>query len=187
MDDFTQLTVKPNFKSLGPRYKTKMKQLVAALQKVDAAKLRDDLETGKAFVKVGKDKLELVPGDVEFEESTADHLSFSDSKVGKVFVDVTRTRELEAEGLVRDVTRRVQVMRKELDLKVEQSVDLLLQFSEREAMELTMMNEEYLANETRAENLELVGPEAKPKWKSFKFVKEWEIDDLTLKVGMSPK
>ena len=187
MDEFTQLTVKPNFKALGPRYKDKMKQLVAALQKADAAKLRDDLESGRAYVKVGKEKLELVPGDLEFEESTADHLSFSDSKVGKVFVDVTRTKELEADGLVRDVTRRVQVMRKELDLKVEQTVDLLLQFSEDEAMELTEMNKQYLANETRAESLTLVGPKAKPKWKEFKFVKDWEIDDLKLKVGMSPK
>ncbi|MGQ4911664.1 MAG: isoleucine--tRNA ligase [Candidatus Thorarchaeota archaeon] len=187
MAEFIQLSVKPNFKVLGPKHKDKMKRIVDALQRVDAAKLRDELERGKATLKLGKEKVELVPGDVEFEESLPDHLSFSDSRIGRVIVDVTRTRELEADGLVRDVTRRVQVMRKELDLKVEQSIELRLQFSDSEAVELTKMYEDSLANETRAESLDLVGPDAKPKWKTFKYVKEWEIDDLKLKVGMSPK
>ena len=187
MDEFTELSAKPNYKALGPRYKGKMKQLVAALEQADAARLRTELEAGRAHLEVDGEKLELVAGDVEFEESMPEHLSFSDSKVGKVVVDVSRTRELEAEGLVRDVTRRVQVMRKELDLSVEQAIDLLVQFSDEESAALAMMFDSYLANETRADTLTLEGPESKPKWKDFEYVKKWDIDDLEIQVGMSPK
>ncbi len=187
MAEFTTLTVKPNYKTLGPKYKDMMKQLVSALQSVDAIKLRSDLEKGKASVTVEGKKLKLEKDDVEFEESLPDHLSFADCKIGKVYVDVTRTKELEAEGLVRDVIRRVQVMRKEQDLKVEQSVDVLLVFSDDSSVELSKMFEDHLANEIRASSLEMEGPSAKPKWKDYSYVKEWEIDDLKLKVGMNPK
>ncbi len=183
--EFTQLSVKPNYKALGPRYKDLMKHLVAQLQKVDAVKLREDLEKGKATLLVKGKKLELVKGDVDFEESLPEHLSYADSKIGKVYVDVTRTKELEAEGLVRDVTRRIQVMRKEMDLKVEQSIDIVLHFSDNESVELAQMFEEYLKNETRAVTLDLVGPDKEPGWKKYSYIKEWDIDDLKLKVGMS--
>ncbi|MBY8999219.1 MAG: hypothetical protein KGD60_16040, partial [Candidatus Thorarchaeota archaeon] len=177
----------PNYKTLGPKYKDMMKQLVSTLQSVDAVKLRSDLEKGEATVSVEGKKLKLEPDDVEFEESLPDHLSYADSKMGKVYVDVTRTKELEAEGLVRDVIRRVQVMRKELDLKVEQSVDVLLLFSDDDSVELSRMFEAHLSNEIRADSLEMKGPSAEPKWTDYSYVKEWEIDELKLKVGMNPK
>ncbi|MHA1772134.1 MAG: isoleucine--tRNA ligase [Candidatus Thorarchaeota archaeon] len=186
MEGYASLTIKPNFKALGPRVKGKMKALVAVLQKTDAAKLRADLEKGKATVEVEGETIELQPGDLEFEETLPDHLSSAESRIGRVFVDVTRTRELEAEGLIRDITRRVQVMRKELDLSVEQNIEVTIKFSDQESLELTEMNKEYLATETRAKSVDFVGPKAKPKWKTFKYVKEWEIDDLKIKVGMSP-
>ena len=186
MEEFTKLTVKPVYKVLGPKVKGKMKQLVATLETVDASKLRDKLAKGPTSVKVDGSRVTLNPGDLEFEESTPDHLSMADSKLGRVFVDVTRTKELEAEGLIRDVTRRVQVMRKELDLKVEQNIELVVQLSEPESVDLVKMQENYLMTETRAVSLELVGPKARPKWKSMKYAKEWEVDDLTLKVGMTP-
>ena len=185
MAEFTKLTVKPNYKALGPRYKDMMKDLVAQLQKEDAVELRTALEAGKATMQVKGKKVELVEGDVEFEESLPEHLSYADSKIGKVYVDVTRTKELEAEGLVRDVTRRVQVMRKELDLKVEQSIDIVLHFSDQESVELAKMYEDHLKTETRAVTLDLVGPDREPGWKKYSYIKEWEIDDLKLKVGMS--
>ena len=185
MAEFTKLSVKPNYKALGPRYKDMMKDLVAQLQKEDAIKLRDALDQGKATMQVKGKKVELVEGDVEFEESLPEHLSYADSNIGKVYVDVTRTKELEAEGLVRDVTRRVQVMRKELDLKVEQSIDIVLHFSDQESVELAKMYEDHLKTETRAVTLDLAGPDREPGWKKYSYIKEWEIDDLKLKVGMT--
>ncbi|RLI61682.1 MAG: isoleucine--tRNA ligase [Candidatus Thorarchaeota archaeon] len=186
VDQFTSLTVKPNYKALGPRVKGKMKALVAELGRVDAVKLREQLEKGKATIVVEGDTIELLPGDLEFEESLPDHLSSAESRIGRVFVDVTRTRELEAEGFVRDVIRRVQVMRKELDLDVEQNIDVIIRFSHDESRELAEMFRDYLASETRARELDLVGPKARPRWKEFEYVKEWEIDDLKIKVGMKP-
>jgi isoleucyl-tRNA synthetase len=186
MEEFTRLTVKPNYEVLGPKLKGLMKHLVPALQDVNAAKLRDELEKGETHLKVNDEDVRLEPGDVVFEESLPDHLSFADSRAGRVYVDVTRTRELEADGLVRDVTRRVQVMRKELDLKVEQTIDLAVRFSDDESVELALMFKDYLATETRAKTLTLVGPGTELAPKKYSYVKDWEVDDLTLTVAMNP-
>ncbi|TFF92474.1 hypothetical protein EU546_07510, partial [Candidatus Thorarchaeota archaeon] len=187
MEDFVQLSMKPNYKALGPRLKDKMKDFVELLDTLDAEELRSDLEDGEAIVEVGNETVTLEPGDIEFEETMPEGLSSSESKIGRVFVDVTRTQDLEAEGLVRDVTRRVQVMRKELDLNVEQALDLVVEFSDDESVRLAEMFEDYLANETRADELRLVGPKSEVSWKDYDYVKDWEVDDLTLKIGMNPK
>jgi len=186
MPDFTRLVVKPNFKSLGPKYKDGMKKLLSALEKSDALKLREEVQKGKAVITAGSDKFVVEPGDVEFEETLPDHLSLAECRIGKLYVDVTRTRELEAEGLVRDVTRRIQVMRKELDLNVEQRISLLIQFSDNESVGLAELFSDHLATETRTSKMQLVGPDSDVSWKPFKYVKEWEIEDLKLKVGMTP-
>jgi isoleucyl-tRNA synthetase len=185
--DFVGLAVKPNFRQLGPKFKDKMKRVVTVLESTDPSTLRDELKKGSVKLDVDGEEVELESTDLEFEETLPDHLSSAESRYGMVYVDVTRTRELEAEGLVRDMTRRVQVMRKELDLKVEQAVELLLQLSDEESVELAEMYRDYLSTETRADSLELVGPEPEPKWQTYSYVKEWEVDDLTLKVGMTPK
>lgn len=188
MAGFVELSIRPDYKIMGPKFKDKMKDLVNTLQKTDATKLRDNLEKhGTAIIEVSGKKLKLEQGDVQFEETLPEHLSHADSRVGRVYVDITRTRELEAMGLIRDVTRRVQVMRKEIDLSVDQSIDVLIRFSESESAELAEIQRDYLTTETRADSLELVGPKSKPKWSAFSYAKEWEIDDLTIKVGMNPK
>ncbi len=188
-DEFTRLSVTPNFKALGPRLKKKMRRLTKFLEEeVDGAWLRNELEThGRAKVVVDGEELELVAGDVEFHESVPENLSLAECRAGKVIVDVTRTRELEAEGLVRDVTRRVQVMRKELDLSVEQMIDLVIHFSDDESMELVSMFKDYLSNETRAETLRLVGPSEAVAWKRWNYSVDWEIDGRKIRVGMTPK
>jgi len=184
---FTRLVVKPNYRTLGPKFKAMMTGLIAALETADLTKLRSDLQNGQAVVTVDGKDLTLAPEDLDFEESMPDNLSFADSKIGRVYVDTTRTKELEAEGLVRDVTRRVQVMRKEMDLNVEQRIRLAIMFSDKESVELAQMFSDYLATETRADKMQLVGPQGRPAWKQFAHVKEWDLEDLKLKVGMSPE
>ncbi len=186
-EERVEFTVKPNFKALGSRYKDRMQLITTNLQTADPAALRVDLASGETMRKFGGVKFTFIPGDFEFVRKLPQNLSFADSKIGKVYVDVTRTKELEAEGLVRDLTRRIQVMRKEMDLKVEQEIDVALHFSDQESVELAKLFEDHLKNETRAVTLRLAGPDEEPAWKKYSYIKEWEIDDLQLKVGMTAR
>ncbi|MEM2141845.1 MAG: isoleucine--tRNA ligase [Candidatus Thorarchaeota archaeon] len=183
---FVKVVAKPNFKVLGPRVRDKMRQLVASLESTDVTSLRRDLEKGSARLRVGDEYIELVPGDLEFEETMPDNIGVAQCRMGTVYVDVSRTRELLAEGLIRDVTRRVQVMRKELDLSVEQFVKIAIRFSDEESRELAQSFTDYLSSETRARSLKILGPKGRTRWSDFKHVKDWEIEDLKIRIGMSP-
>jgi hypothetical protein len=77
-------------------------------------------------------------------------------------------------------------MRKEMDLSVEQRVDLMIQFSDGESANLARMFSDHLSTETRSTKTQLLGPESQAEWKPFKYVKEWEIEDLKIKIGMTP-
>ncbi len=186
MAGFVRLIVRPNYKTLGPKYKSKMSVLLRGLENADAAQLRADLSQGTAKMVFEDETFEFAPEDLEFEESMPEHLSVAECKIGRVYVDVTRSRELEARGLIRDVTRRVQVMRKELDLRVDQSISLVVQLSQEEAAELARTQSDYLSGETRARSLRIAGPSDAVVWNDYTLVKEWELDDLVLRVGMTP-
>ncbi len=184
---FIELEADPNYESLGPKFKGKSDAVVAALREADAANLKKEFDKGTVSLEIDGEKVKLESTDVTFREELVGKLSRSDSRVGTVYVDNTRTKELEAEGLVRDVTRRVQVMRKEMDLDVEEMLNLALKFSNEESTELTKIFADYLATETRAESMDFLGPDDETDWDIFEYVKEWDIDDLTLKVGMTSK
>jgi len=184
---FIELEANPNYESLGPKFKGDTDAVVSALENADAQSLKEKLDDGSTMLDVNGKKVKLEPDDVSFSEQLIGELSRSDSRFGTVYVDNTRTQDLEAEGLVRDVTRRVQVMRKEMDLDVEKMLNLALKFSDEESVKFTKMFSDYLATETRAESMEILGPDDTADWKSFEYVKDWEIDDLTLKVGMTAK
>ena len=107
----------------------------------------------------------------------------------EALVETMEQGELSLEESLKSFERGVQLTRscqKALQ-DVEQKIEMQLQFSDDNSVELVGMFEEYLSTETRAENLSLFGPKEKPNWKDFTHVKDWEIDDLKLKVGMTPK
>ncbi|MHC1636878.1 MAG: DUF5915 domain-containing protein, partial [Candidatus Nezhaarchaeales archaeon] len=97
-------------------------------------------------------------------------------------VDTSRDKELEAEAITREIVRRVQYMRKELDLKIEDYVDLIIEAKRGSLDILTSKNLDYLKNEVRAKELKIVDKATieKGNWYS----REWDIDGLKLLIHL---
>ena len=109
--------VRPLFAKLGPSFKEKASAVAAALKSADADELLAGIE------KSGHYTLHTEKGTVDI---TAEHFTVIEKveegdavlfKYGKAAVDPHLTDELKAEALVREFERRVQLMRKELNLK----------------------------------------------------------------------
>ena len=83
------------------------------------------------------------------EEKLPEFLVAEEFEGGRVFVDRTLTRELLAEGLAREFVRRIQEMRKRLDLDVNDRIVVTIETSE-ENRELLEENIDYVKKETRA-------------------------------------
>jgi isoleucyl-tRNA synthetase len=91
---------------------------------------------------------------------------------GALYLDLKLTPEDIAEGLARDVVRRIQQMRKEMDLKVDSYIEANLVVPQK-IEKLLKTQQHYLAHEVRAKRLTI---SAEKKDFPEGFSKTWEIN-----------
>jgi isoleucyl-tRNA synthetase len=120
-----QFSVTANFKSLGKRAGTKMKALAAAIE-ADAAGLAARLNTGdQGFtLTVEGEPFELTREDLKVVASSPENTTCAEEKGTWVAFDTVITDELATEGRAREIQRRVQVLRKDKGLEVEDRIAL---------------------------------------------------------------
>ena len=88
------------------------------------------------------------------------------------------TPELEAEGFAREVIRRIQSMRKELDLNVDDKIKVEINILDDKKKAMIQQWEDYIQEETRAEEFHII---YSPKGK---LVKKWDIDGILVTIGI---
>jgi isoleucyl-tRNA synthetase len=172
-------TVKPNHSQLGKKYKAKSKAVIEALEKLDKQKSYEDLtKKGKIIIKVENEEIKLTIEDFQIIETEKEHIAKTETPDATIFLDTTLTPELEAEGFAREIVRRIQSMRKELDLDIEDKIktELKVEAEKKKALEKW---EDYIKVETRSERINF---KDKP---SGKLVKKWKIDELEAEIGIS--
>ena len=99
---------------------------------------------------------------------------------GSVYVDLKLTESDLAEGLARDLVRRMQQMRKEMDLKVDSYVEGYVVVTPKN-FKLLQSRRNYMAHEVRARKLTLTtGKDLQNNYYS----KVWEIDGERYEIGL---
>ena len=147
-------SIKPNFKTLGPRYGKMMKQIAAAVN----AFTQDDIDRieqhEKIDLEVEGEKVEILLTDVEI--TTQDIPGWLIAGMGKLTValDITLTPELVEEGIARDLVNRIQNLRKEKGFEVTDKIRLKIE-KNTEISSAIQNNYNYICSETLAESLDL--------------------------------
>ncbi len=176
---FMTKTVKPNHSHLGPKYKEKAKSIVNALESLDKQELHDELSKKKEIViTLDKETIKLTMDDFEIVESEKEHIGKANAQDMILFLNTILTPELEAEGFAREIIRRIQSMRKELNLDVEDRISTEIHVSSEKKMALKKW-EDYIKGETRSKTASFV---EKP---AGKLTKKWKIDELEAEIGIS--
>jgi isoleucyl-tRNA synthetase len=147
--------IKPNFKTLGPRYGKQMKQisaLVAAFSQSDIAQLERSEKWSAEIDGV------LVEATIEdFEIQTEDIPGWLVASEGKLTValDITITEELKREGIARELVNRIQNIRKESGFEVTDKIKV--EIERHEMLEGAIADYgTYIAQQTLAHNIALV-------------------------------
>ena len=114
--------IKPNFKTLGPRYGKQMKQiaqLVAGFSQADIAQLERE---GECVLSVGDEQLPTVLEDYEItSEDMPGWLVASEGRL-TVALDIMVSEALRREGVARELVNRIQNIRKESGFEVTDKV-----------------------------------------------------------------
>ena len=175
---FMTKTVKPNYAHLGPKYKENAKKITQLLATKDSQQLYQQLKEKKEVtLTVDTKEIRLIPEDFEIVEHEKEHYAKATIQNIILFLDTTLTPQLEAEGLARELIRRIQSMRKELNLNVEDQI--------RTEINLTKLKTTALKNwvhhiqeETRSNTVTFVD---KP---TGTLLKKWMIDELAVDIGI---
>ena len=128
------------------------------------------------------ERVELTEEMVEFVEETPDGVAGAEitregEAFGVVYVDATLTEGIESEGYAREVIRRVQEMRKELDLDIEAPIGLEFEVEDDRVAELVAEHEELIAEEVRAEEVGTVSDGHR---------REWDVEGVRVTIAIEP-
>ncbi|HKH17049.1 MAG TPA: isoleucine--tRNA ligase [Solirubrobacteraceae bacterium] len=149
-DELGSYDVKPNYRSLGPRFGKQMPQVAAAVEALDpthvAAALRDH---GRVAISIDGHDHELGADDLTLAMQPLEGYQLEREGSHAVALDLQLDDELRREGLAREVVHAVQNARKSAGLQVEDRIALSLGGDE-ELLAAARDHEGYLAQETLA-------------------------------------
>jgi isoleucyl-tRNA synthetase len=104
----------PLRKNIAPRVKSDIAEVARAFESVDKLKIIHSFqESGRYLLAYDGKTLELSPSDVELTYRTLEGYSSSEREDLVVFISTTREKHLIIKGLLRDLARQLQQLRKE--------------------------------------------------------------------------
>ena len=152
-DKYVTYEIKPNFKSLGPKFGKLAPKIKQALSKADAATLRHQLEEqGKTSIEVDGQTVELTRDDVQVALKAREGWAAAQGQQVVVVLSIELTDELRAEGMARDLVHLIQNARKAEKLDYQARIRLRVNASGVLA-DAIKENQEYIRNETLAKEL----------------------------------
>jgi len=178
--DLVQYNVKPDFPTLGKKYGKDINRITAYLNDVDNEKLVKIVKSGKSLIIPGTEgELGILPDELILEEIPVKGYGISSRKNIIVGICTEISEELKQEGLVRDLIRQVQNLRKESGLKVEDRIEIQINAS-TELNNAVESYESYFMNEVLGVTLDMGDSN------TFKFNGSVTIAGEKINIGISP-
>ena len=179
-----RLIVEPNYKSIGPAFRNEANRVAQELRTQNGRDLLKAFrETGHYRLVIGGKDYPVTGEMVTLREEMPENYAVGSFEEGRVYVDLTIPADLLREGFIRDVIRRLQEMRKRLDLPVDAFVDAYISVSDPERFSWLEDEKDMLLEEVRAKTLlTLRKDQAKPR---ASLEEDWEVEGHELQMGIS--
>ena len=147
--------IKPNFKTLGPKFGREMKSIANAIRNFSKEEISKIELEGKIPIELDGKMINLELSDVEISSKDIEGWLVANEGSITVALDVTISENLRREGVARELINRIQNARKDRGLEVTDKIKLtVLKFEDIE--ESINKNKEYIMSETLTEELVFV-------------------------------
>ncbi|RZS95879.1 isoleucine--tRNA ligase [Cecembia calidifontis] len=149
--------VKPNLPVLGKKLGPKMRFVVAAIKNWGQAEIAEIERNGKISVDVEGEPMDILLEEVLISSQDIPGWSVASDQGLTVALDITLTEELKQEGIARDLVNRIQNLRKDMGLEVQDKIRIKVSKHD-ELVDAALTNfAGYIQTETQALSLELDG------------------------------
>jgi isoleucyl-tRNA synthetase len=145
--------IKPNLPLLGKKLGPKMRFVVAALQHWGPTEIGQIEREGHYLLSVEGETIDLLLEEVLISSQDIPGWSVASDQGVTVALDVNLTEELKQEGIARDLVNRIQNLRKDLGLEVQDKIKLLVADSNSEVNAAIALFGSYIQEETQAISL----------------------------------
>ena len=170
--------IKPNFQLLKERFDSRMKTIIAELNKIDDdTKMKMLNSEGSILITLDGKEEKITKNELIVEEVSKDGLSASSYAGVVVAIDKNISEELLKEGIVRDVIRHVQNFRKESNLEVQDRIEIAIKADKR-ILDAINENKNYFKNEILAVSISF-------DVLNSSYTKEIELEGLPVEIGIN--
>ena len=157
LDDASDILVKevkPNFKTLGPRFGKNMRFVVSAIQNLDDKQLKS-LEAQETIeVNIEGENVTLTDADVDIRSKDIEGWLVANGNGITVALDIQLNEKLIEEGIARELINRIQNLRKDVGLEVTDKIILYL--TPHKSLNSAVNNNlEYIKTETLTEKIHI--------------------------------
>ena len=174
------LTLKANAGTGGKAYRTLWPKIAMVLESRPADEVRKALDKGGYTLGIDGQTVNIDPSMVSFGQKMPEDVAVMTTPYGELYVDLRITPEIKAEGYAREVSRRIQQMRKDANLDVDDLIVTRLKAGRELAAAIESQNA-MIRSETRSRTLEVVdGPV------EAEYIVEWnDVDGQTVMIGVT--
>ena len=170
--------IKPNFKTLGPKYGKYMKQIAALTAAFTQEQIAAVESAPETTLDLGGERITVTAADFEItSEDMPGWLVTSEGKL-TVALDITVTDDLRREGVARELINRIQNIRKDSGFEVTDRIRVEIEAKEA-VVGAVAAYADYIGQQTLARDVRTA---ALPKGE---FVVESEIDEEPLKIAVT--
>lgn len=145
--------IKPNFKTLGPRFGKDMGLIAKEIQKFTQENISEIERNGEINVNLFDKSIILTLSDVEITSQDIEGWLVANDSGLTVALDITISPELRNEGIARELVNRIQNIRKDSGFEVTDKIKVVIK-EEKEIKEAVLANEDYIKSETLTHTLE---------------------------------
>ncbi len=147
--------IKPNFKTLGPRFGKDMKLIASEINNLSTEAIKTIEQKGLLDVECNGKMVTLERSDVEITSQDIEGWLVANEGAVTVALDVTISEELRGEGIAREIVNRIQNLRKDSGFEVTDRINVKLK-NEVQINKAITANLDYIKAETLTDSLEIV-------------------------------
>ena len=145
--------IKPNFKTLGPKFGKDMKAIAGAVARLEQEDIRKIEQEGEISLPLENKTIILQLTDVDISSQDIEGWLVASAGPITVALDIQINQQLKEEGIAREIVSRIQNLRKDAGFEVTDRIDLKIQ-KDGKIEEALLHNAQYVKSETLTDKLD---------------------------------
>lgn len=168
--------IKPNFKTLGPKYGRLMKGISNVVSKLNAEDIKKLEQTGNIELAINEKSIIFELSDFEIVSQDIEGWLVAHEGTLTVALDIVIDKNLKDEGISREFVSKIQTMRKNSGFEVTDRINVYIKHDSN-IVDAIDNNVNYIKSETLAEDLKIV--------KDLNDGDEISFDDVKTKISIN--